>query len=52
MQVGQIYTICIHGHLEECRLLAIRPFGTIDVMRLSDKQCFRVSGLWPAALGQ
>ena len=45
MKVGQIIKIDIYGHLVECRLLAIRAFGTIDVMRMSDKKCFRVSGL-------
>jgi hypothetical protein len=46
MQVGQIIKIDIYGRMEECTVLAIRAFGTIDVQRHSDGCCFRISGLW------
>lgn len=29
----------------DCRVLAIHAAGTIDVERLADGECFRVSGL-------
>ncbi|KWN11719.1 hypothetical protein WT83_19195 [Burkholderia territorii] len=35
----------IYGHRERCRILARHGAGTIDVERLSDGRCFRVSGL-------
>jgi hypothetical protein len=35
----------LFGKLEKCRLLAKHGKYTIDVERLSDKKCFRVSGL-------
>lgn len=34
-----------YGHRERCRILARHGAGTIDVERLSDGRCFRVSGL-------
>lgn len=37
--------VSIYGHVCECRLLEKHGTGTIDVERLSDGQCFRVSGL-------
>jgi len=40
-----IITVMIYGRLERCRLLKTHTFGTIDVERLSDGRCFRVSGL-------
>jgi hypothetical protein len=38
-------TIQIYGHMVECRILRRHACGTIDVERLSDGACFRVSGL-------
>jgi hypothetical protein len=35
----------IRGKREMCRLLQIHPLGTVDVERLSDGSCYRVSGL-------
>jgi hypothetical protein len=35
----------IYGRHERCRILARHAAGTIDVERLSDGHCFRVSGL-------
>jgi hypothetical protein len=38
----------IYGHVVDCILLAKHGMGTIDVQRVSDGRCFRVSGLWMA----
>ena len=38
-------TIQIYGHMAECRILRRHACGAIDVERLSDGACFRVSGL-------
>lgn len=35
----------IYGHVVECLILKRHAFGTVDVQRLSDGRCFRVSGL-------
>lgn len=35
----------IYGHLEPCNILKVNPAGTVDVERISDGRCFRVSGL-------
>lgn len=35
----------IYGKRTAVRILAVHPHGTIDVERLSDGRCFRVSGL-------
>ena len=45
MQVGNIITIQMHGRSVKARVLAIHAFGTIDLQRLSDGACFRVTGL-------
>ncbi len=40
--------LAIHGQATPCRVLKIhhpRSLGTLDVERLSDGKCFRVSGL-------
>jgi hypothetical protein len=37
--------IQIYGHAVECRILRRHACGTVDVERLSDGRCFRVSGL-------
>ncbi len=42
----KVIEIEIYGRLTKCKLLAIHPAGTIDVERISDGACFRVSGLW------
>jgi hypothetical protein len=39
----------IYGRLERCRILCRHAAGTVDVERLSDSRCFRVSGLTIAA---
>lgn len=45
MQVNQTLILELFGRPERCRILAIRRAGTVDVERLSDGKCFRVSGL-------
>lgn len=35
----------VYGRPTACKLLAKHPAGTIDVERLSDGRCFRLSGL-------
>jgi hypothetical protein len=35
----------IYGHEVDCRILAKHGMGTIDVERVSDGKCFRISGL-------
>jgi hypothetical protein len=40
-----IIIVSIYGHPCECRLLRRHPAGTIDVERISDGKCFRISGL-------
>ncbi|WP_186275828.1 hypothetical protein [Burkholderia gladioli] len=37
--------VMIFGRLQRCRVLRRHPHGTIDVQRLSDGECFRLSGL-------
>lgn len=36
----------IFGRAVKCLILKRHPAGTFDVQRLSDGQCFRVSGIW------
>lgn len=45
MQVNQTLTLELFGRPERVRILAVRRAGTVDVERLSDGRCFRVSGL-------
>lgn len=45
MKAGDIITMAIYGHATKVRILKVREFGTLDVERLSDGKCFRVSGL-------
>lgn len=40
-----VINVSIYGHMERCLLLRDHGYGTIDVQRLSDGRCFRVSGL-------
>jgi hypothetical protein len=40
-QVGQI--VKVYG--QDCRIVKVRPFGTIDVVTLDDSKAFRLSGL-------
>jgi len=48
VKVGQIVLMRLHGSARvRCRILAIHEFGTIDVERLSDGKCFRLTGLAP-----
>lgn len=45
MKTGQIIHIELFGRPERVRILAMHGRYTIDVERLRDGQCFRVSGL-------
>ena len=45
MKVNQTLTLHLFGRPERVRILAIHRAGTVDVERLSDGKCFRVSGL-------
>lgn len=45
MKKGQIIFIELHGKPTRCRVLAAHGRYTLDVERLSDGKCFRVSGL-------
>jgi hypothetical protein len=45
MKVNQTLTMHLFGRPERVRILVIRRAGTVDVERLSDGRCFRVSGL-------
>ena len=42
---GDIITAKIYGHPCEVQVLERHPAGTMDVQRLSDGECFRLSGL-------
>ena len=44
IKVGQTIQISIYGKLQPVTVLAVHPFGTIDVQTQSGR-CFRVSGL-------
>lgn len=35
----------IYGNQTKVRVLSVKMFGTMDVMRLSDGCCFRLTGL-------
>jgi len=41
----QVNDIIIFGSLGRCKILVLHGAGTVDVERLSDGQCFRVTGL-------
>lgn len=45
MKIGDKIKLEIYGHTVDCILLAVHPAGTIDVERICDGKCFRVSGL-------
>ena len=45
MKVNQTLTMHLFGRPERVRILAVRRAGTVDVERLSDGRCVRVSGL-------
>jgi len=45
MKVNQTLILELFGRPERVRILAVRRAGTVDVERLSDGRCFRVSGL-------
>jgi hypothetical protein len=45
MKPNQIVFIDIQGKITRCRVLALHGRYTVDVERLSDGRCFRVSGL-------
>lgn len=42
---NQIVYVQIYGKMEKCKLLAKHGKYVLDVERLSDGKCFRVSGL-------
>lgn len=43
MKVNEYIITAIYGHLIRVKVLALHPFGTIDVQR-ADGQCFRITG--------
>jgi hypothetical protein len=45
MKPGDIIKVDIYGHMESARILKVHGMGTVDVERLSDGKCFRVTGL-------
>lgn len=45
MKPRQIVIVELFGRPERCRVLAVHGRYTVDVERLRDKKCFRVSGL-------
>jgi len=45
MKPNQIVFIDIQGKPTRCRVLAVHGRYTVDVERLADGRCFRVSGL-------
>ncbi len=45
IKIGETFKTDIYGHNVDVRLLAVHDFGTIDVERISDGRCFRLSGL-------
>ena len=45
MKPRQIVFLELFGRPERCRVLAVHGRHTVDVERLSDGRCFRVSGL-------
>ena len=42
-KINQIYNLSIYGKIQPVKILAVHPFGTIDVETLSGK-CLRLSG--------
>jgi hypothetical protein len=45
MKKNQIVFCEIYGRMERCKVLAIHDRYTIDVERMNDGRCFRVSNL-------
>lgn len=45
MKKNQIVVIELFGRPEKCRVLAVHGRYTLDVERMRDGQCFRVSGM-------
>jgi len=45
MKPNQIVFIELFGRPTRCRVLAVHGRYTVDVERLSDGKCFRISGL-------
>ena len=41
--VGMV--LLFEGYIGSAEVLAVHPAGTLDVQRISDGKCFRVSGL-------
>lgn len=44
-EIAVATVLSIYGKPTRCQVLRVRPHGTLDVQRLSDGKCFRVSGL-------
>lgn len=45
LTVGMIVTMPLYGRETKCKIIAIHLMGTVDVERLSDEKCFRLTGL-------
>lgn len=46
IKINDTFFIKLYGETpDKVKLLAIHEFGTIDVERLSDNKCFRITGL-------
>lgn len=45
MKEGDIIEFDIYGKIRKCKVLVVRPAGTVDVEVLDTGKCFRVSGL-------
>jgi hypothetical protein len=43
MKVNDYINTTVYGHLIRVKVIAIHPFGTVDVQR-ADGQCFRLTG--------
>lgn len=44
-EVDKVYKFRVYGHLVPCRVVRVHSFGTVDVVRLTDGEAFRLSGL-------
>lgn len=43
IKVGMV--LLFEGYISHADVLAVHPAGTLDVQRISDGKCFRLSGL-------
>lgn len=44
-QLGDTFTTRIHSTNKEVRVIAVHPFGTMDVETLDTGDCYRITGL-------